>query len=116
MGLPRVGDLPELPEPFEILELRNGQTVELRIVSWELGRGFIHPRDGRDPKWVQCLRVTVPPEAKATIPPYWDIMAKHLINGLLGYLSRGDGARYLFRITRHGDGPQGRFTLDAIPA
>jgi len=116
MGLPHVEDLAEVAEPFELLDMQDGETKVLRIVRWEFGKCFIHPRDGREPRWVPCLRVWVPAEDKATIPDYWDITSKHLANALRGYLTRGDHERYAFKVTKHGRPPTARFTLDALPA
>jgi len=116
MALKPVAELEVIPEPYELLDMVDGQTVTLRILSHSQGKVFINPRDGRDPKWVPCLRVAIPAEDKATIPLYWDITSKHLIAGLLGYLDGGDGQRYSFKITKHGKPPMARFTLEAIPA
>jgi len=116
MALAPVDELEIIPEPYELLDMVDGQTVTLRPQSWDLGKCLIHPRDGRDPRWVPCLRVAIPAEDKATIPLYWDITSKHLIAGLLGYLESGPASRHSFKITKHGKPPMARFTLEAIPA
>lgn len=116
MGLPDLDSLNPLPEPMEILDMMDGQTTVLHVLTWELGKTFINPRDGRDPRWVPVLRLHVPGGDKPTIPHYWDVTAKTLVNGLLGYLERGDERRYRFKVTKHGRPPMARFTLDTIPA
>jgi len=113
--LPPLEQLDDLPEPFEILEMQDGETRQLQIVRHQLGRCWIQPRDGRPRKQVPCLRVWIPPETKPTIPDYWDVTAKHLISGLLGYLEAGTGRRYRFTTTKRGRPPVARFTLTATP-
>lgn len=116
MPLKRVDQLEDMPEPFEILEMEDGQTKTLRVVKYREGRMWLEPRDGRPRKQVQVLRVWVPPTDKPTIPPYWDITAKHLINGLLGYLETRGAGTHEFTITKQGKPPVARFRLEARPA
>jgi len=116
MPLKKITDLDELPGPYELLELADGQTIDLHVESFEQGRAEIKPRDGRPAHEVPFLRVRVPAADKPTIPAYWDITSKHLIAGLLGYLDLGLGDRRTFRITKHGKPPVARFTLEVIPA
>ena len=110
-----VEQLPPMPEPFELLELHDGQVFDLRAESWELGKALIHPRDGRPAKTVPVLRVHVPAADKATLPAYWDLTSKHLIAALVGHLDAGGDARPLFRITWHGVGARGRPSLEVLP-
>lgn len=114
--LPNVETLDPLPEPFEMLELVDGQEIELRILSWTIGKAKITPRDGRPAKEVQILRVEVSTAAKPTLPPYWDISSKHLEAGLLGHLEQEGFTDKIFIIKRFGEGPKARFTLDVRPA
>lgn len=107
--------LDRMPEPFELLEWSDGQTMDLRIESWSLGKALIHPRDGRPAKEVPVLRVHVPAGDKPTLPGYWDITSKHLIAGLVGYLEAGRVSGRIFRITWHGTGARGRPSLEVIP-
>ena len=116
MPLGKVADLDELAGPYEIMELHDGQTIDLHVESFELGRAEITPRDGRPPHEVPFLRVHVPAADKIELPHYWDITAKHLIAGLLGYLDAGLRAGRTFKITKHGKAPRARFTLEVLPA
>lgn len=116
MALPDVADLDPMPEPFELLELRDGEHIDLRIERHELGKATIHPRDGRPARTIQVLRVYVPDADKPTLPRYWDVTSKHLASALLGYLDGGHGAGRTFRVTWHGKGPAGRPTLEVLPA
>jgi len=115
MPLPDLAQLSRIAEPFEWLELANGESRTLRVERHELGSTVINPRDDRDPFEIPVLRVHVPPADKPTIPAYWDISAKHLIAGMLGYLDAAAGKLYTFRVTKRGQGPAARFTLDARP-
>jgi len=110
-----IDKLPDLPGPYEILELADGQSIEIRPIRWEIGKAEIQPRDGRPPKVIRILRVHVDPAEKPTLPHYWDITSQHLVAGLVGQLEarRGRPARY--RITKHGEGPSARFTLEVLP-
>lgn len=108
--------LERMPEPFELLELADGQTIDLRVETWALGKATIHPRDGRPPKEIPVLRVHVPAGDKPTLPTYWDLTSKHLVAALVGYLEAGADARRIFRITWHGSGARGRPSLEILPA
>lgn len=115
MTLPKLEDVEDLPGPFEILEMADGETRAFGVTGWQLGKAPIQPRDGRPKKVVLILRVHVPPEDKATLPDYWDITAQHLAAGLHAYLERGKPWRHRFTITKHGEGARGRFTLQVAP-
>jgi len=104
-----------MAEPFELLELTDGQTMQLVVERWALGQMHIKPRDGRPEKDVPCLRAWVPEGDKPTLPHFWDITSKHLIAGLLGYLETKPARRYRFTIRKRGRGPVGRFELTVTP-
>lgn len=107
--------MPDLPGPFEILELRDGESVTLRILDWQLGRSAIRPRDGREPKLIRVLRAFIPAADKPTIPAYWDITSQHLVTALEAALRVGGGAGRRFRITKRGLNAKARFTLETLP-
>jgi len=111
-----VADLPDIGEPFNFLELRDGQTLRLTPTSYQLGKTQIAPRDGRPPREVPVLRLWVPSTELATLPHYWDITSKHLVAGLMPYLEEHGAGTYTFVITRYGSGPSARFQLEARPA
>ena len=116
MTLPTLDQAEELPGPFEILELADGETKTFGVSSWEIGKMLIHPRDGRDAKWVVGLRVHVRAGEKATLPDYWDVTAQHLVAGLLPYLEQPGYPQKVFTVTKRGDGARARFTLEVVPA
>lgn len=102
-----------LKEPFEILELADGTSLTLKIVSREEGETVIHPRYPGAPaeKRIPVMRLHVDPEYKPVGPPYWDVTSKTLqaqFRPLLpGIIERG--AEVV--ITAHGSGPAKRFSL-----
>jgi hypothetical protein len=112
MMLPTLDAARDLPGPFEILELRDGQSVTLRVRDWEHGKVWIQPRDGRDRKQVLALRLHLQAGIKATLPQYYDVLGQHLVAGLWPYLSRPDYPGQAFKITMHGSPPQGRPSLE----
>lgn len=107
--------LERMPEPFELLEMSDGQVRDLRVESWTLGKATIHPRDGRPAKEIPVLRVHVPAADKLTLPAYWDVTSKHLVAALVGHLEAGNAKGRTFRITWHGTGARGRPSLEVLP-
>jgi len=110
-------ELRRLPGPYEILELRDGETAILQIVSWERGSIVIHPRyPGAPPeKEIPVLRVHVPETVKPYPPRYYDITAKTLQAQLLPLLTEPGYENYEYVITAHGVAPRKRFTLERRP-
>jgi len=67
--LAEVEALKELEPPYEILELKPGETVSFTVVDWQLGKMTIHPRWPGAPKEkvVRAVRVLLLREAR--VPP-----------------------------------------------
>ena len=108
--------LVELPGPFEILELRDGQSIVLRVVDWRLGLMKIHPRFAGAPaeKVIKVLRLYVPRDVKPVGPDYWDITAQTLIYQLLPFLQDPRFRERTFKITAYGVAPRKRFTVEVL--
>lgn len=106
--------LPELPGPYEILELRDKESIVLRIRDWRLGIMRIHPRVAGAPpeKVVKVLRLYVPRDLKVTGPDYYDVTSQTLIYQLLPFLQTPDFRTKTFKITAHGIAPRKRFTVE----
>jgi hypothetical protein len=70
-----------LPGPYELLDLRDGQTLELRATGILTGEVEIHPRYVGAPasKIIKALRVSVDPATKPMGPAWWDITSQTLI-------------------------------------
>mgnify|MGYP001571515413 CR=1 FL=1 len=96
----------------ELLEMADGQSLDLRIPKWEIGELDIHPAYGERVKRIRALRVWVPPEDKRLGPPYWDITSQTLIAQLEPYLGVETFRTRVFRVTKYGIAPRARFTLE----
>jgi len=106
----------ELAGPYEIFELTDGETRELRITGWQTGNVTIYPPHKPTGKVVTALRVLVPPMTKAFFPYYWDITGKTLVAQLLPYLEQPGYKDKVFTITKHGIAPKARFSMEVKPA
>jgi Mg2+/citrate symporter len=113
--LPPLDTLPALPPPYDLLEMRDGQSLMFTVVDYRLGTMTIVPRGGQSKKMIYALRVHVDPSDKPTVPHYWDLTAGLLIAELWSLLEQSAGARRRFRITRTGVAERGRFTVESVP-
>ena len=124
----------DLPKPYEILELADGQKMTFHVKGWEQGTIRIFPKDwegrvqvmiGRgqisedlareyrqNGKPIDALRVVVPREEMPPGKMYWDITATTLIAQILPSLQRPDFKEKTFMVTAHGIAPAKRFTLE----
>lgn len=70
-----------LAGPFELLDLRDGQQLELRVTGLLTGEVEIHPRYVGAPasKIIKAMRVSVDPATKPMGPAWWDITSQTLI-------------------------------------
>ena len=101
-----------LTEPNEILEFNDGETKELRIISWQNDEMVVRPARAPRGEVVKAMRLHVSKETKDHSPYYWDTTAKTLIHQLLPHLEAGNYHEKTFVITAHGTGPQKRFSLE----
>ena len=110
-------ELRRLVEPIEFLELPDGQSATLKIVSWERGSTVIVPKwRGAPPeKVIQVLRVHMAAGYKPYPPMYFDISSKTLIAQILPMLSEPGYENYEYIVTAHGVAPRKRFTLERRP-
>lgn len=127
----------ELPRPYEILELADGQSLSMRVkgysegtirilpTDWEsrvnsdLRRGSIDQAQAaallRDGKVIGSLRVVVDQQSKPTGLGYWDITSTTLIAQLLPWLQQPGFPTKTFTITAFGVAPKKRFTVEVKP-
>jgi len=113
--LPELSSLPSLTPPFDLLDLRPGDSQALDLVRGQLGKSVINPRDGRPRKEVYTFRVWVTPGTKPTVPDFWDITATTVIAALWAYMEAGDFPKATYRLMKVGQGAQARFSLDRLP-
>jgi len=102
--------------PYEIFELTDGETRQLRINNWQRGNVTIYPAHKPTGKVINALRVHVPPETKSFFPYYWDITSKMLVAQMLPYLQVPGYQDKVFVITKYGVAPKARFTLEVKSA
>lgn len=104
----------ELPGPYEILELSDGESKTLTILKYQEGTITIHPRylPAGTAKVVRALRVYVPRSEKPTGTDYWDITSQTLVYTLLPFLRSKIPRR--IKITAHGYAPKKRYSLEVI--
>lgn len=107
--------MPELSKPYEIYEWRDGETREFVIARYELGELEIHPRDGREPKVVNVMRIHVPPETKDTFPAYWDLTSQRLVAQLRGILPEPLYNPFTVKVTAIGRPPATHFSVSRVP-
>jgi len=100
-------------EPFEILELADGETVSLAIERFEWGETVIHPRYPGAPaeKTIPVLRLYLREGYKPVGPGYWDVTSKTLQAQLKPLLTSLAETGREFTITAHGTGPSKRFSV-----
>jgi len=105
-----------LSGPYEILELRDGQDVTLKVLAYEMGRMRIRPRYPGAPesKEITALRLRVSPARKVLGPPFWDVTSQTLIAQLKPHLDDLVRTGRDVRITAHGEAPRKRFTLELL--
>lgn len=106
--------MPVLPGPYEILEMGDGGSLVTTVEKWAEGEMQIHPRDGRDPKTINVVRVHVPKETKPLFPDYYDLTSQTLTAQLRPLLPTVAGSGRKVRITKHGFGPKARFSVEVI--
>lgn len=106
----------QLPSPMEVLDLKDGESLEFTVERWEKGETTIHPRHLSAPIVVPALRVHVRQADKPMFPHYYDLTAKGLQAQLEPFLEAGGGQGRRVRITKHGIQPKARFTLEVLPA
>lgn len=106
-----------LPGPYEILDLPDGESVRLQIVSYERGSMVIHPTYPGAPaeKEIPALRVHLAPGVKPYPPQYYDVTSKTLTAQLLPLLMARGFENYVYVVTKHGVAPRARFTLERVP-
>ncbi len=129
--------MPELPRPYELLELADGDRLVLKIRGYSLGvirilpagwdtrvnsdlqRGVVTQEQAaallRDGKPIQALRLVLEPASKPVGLTYWDVTSTTLIAQLLPFLQVVGYPAKTFTITAFGVAPKKRFSLEVAP-
>ncbi len=103
-----------ISSPFDILELRDEGELITRVTAWEEGPMTVTPRDGRPPKVVTGVRLTVPREDKGTEPPWWDVTAQTLRPALRALAPLAVSSGRWLRIVKYGTGAGARFSAELL--
>ena len=103
-----------LSEPYEILELQDGETLSTHILAFEQGELTIKPAHAPGGKTIMAIRLTVPTTEKTHFPYYWDATSKTLTAQLLPLLPEIIKLQRLVKITKRGVAPAARFTVEVV--
>jgi len=106
----------QLISPYEIFELRDGESRELTVQKYESGTVVIHPRYPGAPtsKEISAVRLYVPPAEKPAGVPYWDITSQTLIAQLRPFLEAMPPTGLRIRLIAHGIPPSKRYSLEVL--
>jgi len=110
-----VGELRELPGPFEYLEKEPLRPVEFVPQKWEFGRVYFAPPWRPAPLWYLCLRIWVRPEDKPGRLPWWDITSTKCYGQLFEVLKIPDITKKKIRITPEFPRPRTIFHIEVLP-
>lgn len=103
--------LKELAGPYEIFELEDGQSIELRVIRWEIGAIRIQTSDVPQGKDVKALRLYLTAASKPIGVNWYDITSKTLIAQIYPYLELPGYEAKVFKITKYGVRPKARFMV-----
>ena len=102
-----------LKEPFELLDLKDGEALTFAIDSYEEGDAIIHPRYPGAPaeKRIPVMRLHLPAEYKLMGAPYWDVTSKTLQAQLRPLLKQLIESKRELTVTAHGRAPAKRYSV-----
>jgi hypothetical protein len=107
-----VRELVDLPGPYEIFDVGDGESVELRIKRYDQGEMIILPKGATVGKRIQVLRLHLETPIRPGAMPYLDVTSKTL-QAQLGPLIAAPQSPYnVYKITKHGVAPSARFTVE----
>jgi hypothetical protein len=101
----------ELAKPWELLDLRDGESTAFRVERYERGEITITARHDGSQKTLPAMRVYVPAGDKPTGVAYWDITSLTLQAQLQPYLDNPNTRGRRFMVTAHGVRPVKRYSL-----
>jgi hypothetical protein len=113
--LPPIDSLKPLGGPFEILELRDQQRLEIAPTHMEFGTMTIKTGDAPEGKVIVVARLHVQIRRFGLTPAYWDVTGQHAVAELYGWHMATGGVHGTFRLTQYGKGKAGRTQIDHRP-
>jgi len=108
-----VAGVKRLEPPYEILELRDGEVIWIKPISYQYGEIIIHPRyPGAPPeKVVLAMRIHVEPATKPFFPYYFDVTSRRAVAMLSAIIERAIGEGVWIVVRKHGFAPKAWFTI-----
>ena len=103
-----------LARPWEPLDLANGESVEFRVLRWEVGEMEVRPRAAPAGKVIEAVRMWTPPEDKPAGAPYWDATAGNLVARLKPMLEELVASGRRIKVTKEGEPPAARHRVDFL--
>ncbi len=103
-----------LPPPYEIFDYPAGGVFESKVLGWTSGQALIKPKATNEEKYVQVIRLQLPPEARPAGMPYLDVTSKTLQAQLAPVLQDIVQNHRTVRITKYGVAPAARFSLEVL--
>lgn len=105
----------KLSGPFEIFDIGDGEAVQVRVKSYELGDMEIHPGYGSAVKTVEGLRLHLDHAWVEGRLPYLDITSGRLRVQMLPLLKDLSAVGKVIKITKRGIAPSATFSFEVIP-
>lgn len=107
---------PPLPHPTNVLELKDGEEIELRFTRRELYRTEISPRfPGAPPiKRIIALRGWLHPDYKYRGLPFVDITATKLVSQVVPFFDIVNFDKAILKIKKIGEPPKAEFSVGYI--
>ena len=105
----------ELPHPYELFVIEEGDVAEFTVVSFE--QGMIESRQtwlpGSPTTWKPGVRLHVDPRDKPDFPHYYDVVQARLVPQVLPIVTRGVPVR--LRIRARGAPPKKYHSVEPVP-
>jgi len=111
-GIPPLKELEEISKPYQILDMDDGESQDMTVVDYALGKGHIKPARAPEGVTVPILRVQVPSEERPRAANWWDITSKTLIAQMLPALDTWKADERTVTVTKYGRAPSARFGLE----
>lgn len=106
----------QLAEPFNALELQDGESVSFTVLRWETGERVIYPGHAPAGKQVKVLRVHVPLADVGHFPAWWDITSTRLYALLLPQFQLVGNLVVRWTVTAHGFQAKKYFSVERVTA
>jgi len=105
-----------LPEPFELLELKDKESVTVQPVNFKLGKMIIHPTFAGAPKEkeITAIRISLLVGISPGKMPYLDLTAGTLVAQLAPLLPEVVSKKRSVKISAVGSGPSKRYTVEVL--